>query len=398
MTSFNIKNELGKGIEVSPATLSKLERFIQGRRDEVDCISRSNHWVLKVTGISNLVFKMALPNVAPYLNGKEIQSRAVIKELFKNKLKAKEICITHQLELLVIPNAKKIKLKVDGVKRNILAEAFLEVDRNEFTQEELYYKYSNQLNETIRQLAIFVAKTGLNINWKSIPVIHEVDDQKPRRIALIRLSDMPDPLKGFTGDPIMSCRGLIRCVSKEQIDLVIDEAKKQKIIIPENEIQKLKKDRLDELECNEQLRQFHKRKGITGKEPLKVDVDLLGLDLTEKTEIRVETPTFEGNTFIGYKVKKNSVTLRKVAEDVITQINKALQNTDKTTLREKRYIFINTLEDPLRPYVNLNLPTGSVTEEQEKQLWLARIIQALIAKDHIFKLCKKYSYGYCIQA
>ena len=40
----------------------------------------------------------------------------------------------------------------------------------------------------------------------------------------------------------------------------------------------------------------------------------------------------------------------------------------------------------------------SISEEKEKQLWLRRIVAALIDKGHIFKLDKVTGHGYFIQA
>jgi hypothetical protein len=218
--------------------------------------------------------------------------------------------------------------------------------------------------------------------------MNEQDDfQGPRRIALIDLENMENAAHGFTGDPNQSC-GLIRCVSEEQIDLVISEARKQGIAISDREVQQLKKIRLDQIADEKQREQFHKAKGIvTGREPIAVDIDSLGLDLDTEGKIQVITDD------PAHPWKEVPVTLRRVTEDVIKEINQSIQNaSDLESVQGKRNVLLSRNEEPFRYYSQLGFSMDSNT------LWLDRIIQALINKGHIYKLADNNGYGYHIQA
>src|SRR5690606_29096558 len=111
--------------------------------------------------------------------------------------------------------------------------------------------------------------------------------------ALIDLEHMKSAVNGFIGD-INSSRGLINCVSAEQIDIVIEEACKQGVAITDEQAQEAKARRLKDLESDKQLLAFYTRNGIaTGKEQIQVNLDSLGLDLTETAKIRVPVLAYD---------------------------------------------------------------------------------------------------------
>jgi hypothetical protein len=379
---IDTRKKLEKGINIPESTIQKIQKLlpqISTRKDDPELIwfSRGNNLVFKLPEEPNLVFKMAPP-----CNSKANES---IEKRYACMLKAKEVCLTHQLGLLVIPHAKKFT--VAG--HTLIAEETLDFNPKESAQKEYYQKFSRELNETARQISTFIAKTGFNdVTWRNIPIMNEQDDfQGPRRIALIDLENMENAAHGFTGDPNQSC-GLIRCVSEEQIDLVISEARKQGIAISDREVQQLKKIRLDQIADEKQREQFHKAKGIvTGREPIAVDIDSLGLDLDTEGKIQVITDD------PAHPWKEVPVTLRRVTEDVIKEINQSIQNaSDLESVQGKRNVLLSRNEEPFRYYSQLGFSMDSNT------LWLDRIIQALINKGHIYKLADNNGYGYHIQA
>lgn len=211
--------------------------------------------------------------------------------------------------MLITPHAKKIE--VDD--NTLIVEETLDFDSNESAQKELYHKYSTALNETTHQLALFIAKTGYNdVAWRNIPILNEAPEFRgDRRVGLIDLEHLYSINNGFTGGSNRSC-GLIKCVSAQQIDIVIDEARKQGVTVSQD-FSVAKEERLQEIDSDKKLRQFYETKRIvTGKEPLQVDLESLELDLNEKGEI----------TLPGYNA--STVSMRKVSEDVITEINRKI--------------------------------------------------------------------------
>lgn len=407
MRSFKIidpKQKLEKGMNISEVTAAKIQQLIPKiirRKDDeaIEWLAKGNNLVFRVKEMPNIVYKIAPPGVSVLRGGKSLNSKAISDERFANMVKAKEVCLANDLGLLTIPHATKFDVEVSGISYTLIAEESLDFDPNESAHEELYHKYSTELNETARQLAIFITKTGFNdVTWRNIPIINEsAEFRGHRRVALIDLEHMNSAKNGFLGDLNGSC-GLIRCVSEEQIDNVIAEARKQGVAISENEAKEAKDLRLKELVDDKQLRTLYTKNGvITGKEPIQVDLDSLGLDLTEEGQISV----IVGDEEDEIKWEKQTVTLGKVTEDVIAEMNKLIQNSsEQASTKGKRYFVLNTNHDPFRAYNKLGLSSSKIfiTAEEEKQLWLHRIIQALVDKGHVFKLNKVTGHGYFIQA
>lgn len=136
----------------------------------------------------------------------------------------------------------------------------------------------------------------------------------------------------------------------------------------------------------EKLRSFYEKKGfVTGKEPIEVDIESLGLDLTE--EFRY-TP-------------KRKVTLKEATEIVVAEINRLIQESpEQASIKEKRNIHLSTSKEPFSRYNDIGLPDKiSITEEEAKQSLLRRIIDALVEKGHLFELeLDPRGYGHYIQA
>lgn len=398
------KQKLEKGLNVSEETAAKIQALLPAilnrkEDEEIEWLSQGNNLVFKLKQQPNLVFKMARPNrfgykTLPAGGNENTHSR------FENMVKAKEVCLANQLGLLIIPHAKKLMLNADGNEYPLIVEESLDIVSHHSAQEELYREHSADLNESIRELAAFVAKTGFNdVIWRNIPLMKDAHESKStKRIALIDLEHMNSAENGFIGDWNGSV-GLIGCVSETQIDMVIEEARKQGVSISDSNAQEAKDRRLKRLAEDEKLRTFYEKSGIVnGKEALQVDLDTLGLDLTEKKEIRQHVGhDDQGNS----KFVKQTLTFRKVAADVIAEINKQIQNnSDQASTKSKRYILLNTNEHPLNSYSFLGIPSGNyfIGDADENQLWLRRIITALVDKGYLFKLDKVNGHGYFIQA
>lgn len=400
------KKKLEKGIDISEETISKIQGLIpkilsRQEDDEIEWLSTGNNLVFKLQANPQLVFKIAPPNCFPGNDKLPTGGSEKTIERFKNMVKAKEVCVANQLGLLIIPNAKKFNVNTQGNTYIFIAEENLKVHANESYQEHLYHTHSTELNKTARQLAIFVAKTGFNdVTWRNIPILNEAPKYSgPRRVGLIDVEHMKSVVNGFKGD-LNGSRGLIRCAtSEEQIDAIIEEARKQGVALTSKEAQDMKQQRLDELEADKQLQRIYKQNGIvTGKEPIQVDLDSLNLDLTEEGQIRV--PVADETAKHGFKWEKQTITLRKVTEDVVAEINKLIQESSNTaSVKGKRYIVLNTNAYPFMQYNSLGIPSEKflINEEDKKNLWLRRIIQSLVEKGHVFKL-DKVNGEYFIQA
>lgn len=397
------KQKLEKGLNIPEETAAKIQALLpnilnQNADAEIEWLSTGNNLVFKLKQNPNLVFKIARPNRFGF-NKLPSGGEERTHSRFKNMIKAKEVCIANQLGLLTIPRANKIIVNAGGIEYALIVEESLDFVSHHSAQEDLYHKYSAEINESVRELATFIAKTGFNdVTWRNIPILKDTNESKSaKRIALIDLEHMNSAVNGFIGDWNGS-NGLIGCVSDQQIDFVIEEARKQGVDLTDNDAQEAKDRRLKQIAEDEKLRTFYEKCGIVnGKEALQVDIDSLGLDLTETKKIQ----QYVGNDDQGNSnYVKRTLTLRKVVEDVISEINRLIQNkSDQASIKGKRYILLNTNEDPLRAYNNLGVNSGYIScEEDENKLWLRRIITALVDKGYLFKLDKVNGHGYFIQA
>lgn len=241
------RQKLEKGIDISSNIVAKLQKLIpkiiktEDDKD-IEWLQKYKNLVFRLKGTPNFVYKIS----APYLwQGREAaNAKAMIEERFANMVKAKKISLLNNLSLLIIPHAKKFDIEVAGIKYTFIAEEFLDFDPDKRVQEKLYKKYSTQMNETARQLAVFVAKTGFNdVAWRNIPILKEAEEfQCSRRVALIDLEHMDSSGDGFLGCSNGS-RGLIFCVDEAQVDIVFQEACRQGLTITREQIAHVKKNR-----------------------------------------------------------------------------------------------------------------------------------------------------------
>ena len=148
-----------------------------------------------------------------------VANSKIIDKRFFNTIKTYEVCLVNQLNLLVIPHAKKIDIHVNSDIYSLIAEEALDFD-SVSAQEELFHKYSTELNEAVRQLAILIAKVGFNdVDLRNLRVLKEPKEFfGKKRIVLFDLEHLQSAINGFVGDPNGSC-GLIGCVSEKQIDI-----------------------------------------------------------------------------------------------------------------------------------------------------------------------------------
>ncbi len=400
----DLRDDLEETIHITDHTIAKIQQLIipitlGEEHDEIEWLRRGNNLVFKIKGQANLVFKMASSSQLVFHNGKYRDSQNSIDQRFEKMIFAKEICLTHDLDQLVIPHAKKLEIEVENVIYSLIAEECLNFKPDESLHEEHYLIHSDDLNRAIDQLAIFILKTGFNdVTWRNIPVIEEVVDFiGDRRIALIDLEHMGSVRNGFLGDYNDSC-GLVGCIAEKQMDRVLTLAKDHGVIFSNTEATYAKNKRLNQLKNDALLHAFHDRKGIlNGTELLHVDLDTLDLDLREEMEIQVFVG-FEGRQL---KFTQKTITLKNVIEEVLEAINHHIQNGPKqASIKRKRHFFFPVLDGPFSKYDNLKVNKSTYLNggEVEKKSWLDRIFEALVIKGLIYSVLKMNAEGYSIQA
>jgi hypothetical protein len=392
--SIDPKQKLEEGINISPDTIATIQRLMPNilkRETNTELTSmQCNNYVFKLASAPNLIFKM---NLDPDLS-------EASEARFANMIKAKKICIFHGLDQLIIPNAKKFQVDTT----TLIAENCVDIAFKETAQEALYHSLSG-LTETVRQLVQFIAKTGFSdVEWRNIPIA-EASPEFPgqRRIALVDLEEMQGTEIGIFGNDEKQNRrrGLIKCLpSEELIDFALDEAERQGMVHVNPE--QIKEQRMREIQSYRDLQQFYAAKGIVGahRQNIRVDnLESLDLNLDEQASAVVRE-TIRDTHSIETSIRREQIfTLRDVVQDIIAEINDLISRSpEDESLKGKRLVKLITSRGRLSHCKYLGLPKGRPFDAGKDQIWIRRIIHALVEKGHLFKLDEDLGSEYWIQA
>ncbi len=395
--SISEKEELQSGVVISEEMISKIQTCMKNilQRKEEGGVklykSQGKHRVFSLDTAPEYIFKM---NANCHTLGRDDSMKA----RYQAMIKAWTVCRTHALGLLVIPNAKLFTVEAEGEVYEIIAEKKLDLNPSESAQEQYFEEYASSLNETIKQLAVFICKTGYSdVEWRNNPVLNDAPDQFGRRkIGLIDIEEMRSKKTGLFGDDDTQRRGLVRCVTEVQGEKVKDIA--EKYDISTSRFESAHAWRKKEIESNNKLKKYYSTHNITtGFEPLVVDPNLLALNLEETGDVKLFVRA-ENDEF---NLETKTVTMRDVVEELLEKINSLiLKSETNSSLKGKRYILVNTNDQPFKQYYELGLPPNklSISKEEEKNRWLTQIINALVEKEYLFKLEKVNGHGYYIQA
>lgn len=386
------KQKLEKGIDIPQQAIAKIERLMQkieNRQEDPEIV-----WYAS----KNRVFRL---NSEPHLIFKALDAG---DRRFENMIKAQEVCLAHQLELLIVPHAQKFC--VGG--RMFIAEEYLTIQQGQSVQEKLYAELPG-LNKTTKQLVTFIAKTGFSdVEWRNMPIVDDAPAfEGSRRIALIDLEEMDSPSAGIFGGG-GGRRGLIRCLSSETlIDIALGEARHFGVKSPFATSAEIKARRMDEIQNHERLQQFYSKNGIleNPQKPIQIsDLETLELDLNEKATLLIPEARRNGSdneATIEYQQKP--ITLREAALDIVAQINEQISKAPlEASPKQARYIRLDTNRGTLNDYLHTGRNGQQIScilsDEQENETWLARVINALVAKGYLFRLSAVNNHGYFIQA
>lgn len=117
-------------------------------------------------------------------------------------VEAEEIIENTGLPLLKIPQAKLLRIELEGKTYEILAEHKLEITPDPKTQKGYFSDYAEQLNDVVFQLTRFICKTGFShLERRKIPVINnQVDEKGNRCIALLDVGETRGVKIGIFGN------------------------------------------------------------------------------------------------------------------------------------------------------------------------------------------------------
>lgn len=379
------EQELQQGISISVDTISKIQtcmkNILQWKEEGGVKLysSQGNHRVFALDTAPGLIFKMKANK-----NCHTIGRDDSMKARYQTMINAQTVVRTHQLGLLDIPNAKLFTVKVEGEEHDIIAERRVDINPHESAQEQYFYDYAESLNETIRQLAVFICKTGYSdVEWRNNPVLNNsLDENGNRKIALIDIEEMDRPETGLFGGG-WGRRGLVGCVTEEQ-GKIVETVAKQNGIRTESFVD-ARASRKAEIEDGRKLKEYYVSKNVTsGNEPIqKIDENLM---------VFSEHPG---------RVQE----LRKVTNDLVQAINDKISKTSsEESIKGRRYIYIDTNRGPFSRLDNRLIDESvdgnsyKTDEEYYNATYLGCVVKKLIELGAIYKLIKRNGHGYYLQA
>lgn len=340
-----------EGIQLSEDIVSSITAYVLSPLSKgiIDTKSDRVQWYAS----RNWHFIFSLKN-APSLIFRGCRNNEITEMQYSNMLYGRTVCRTHNLGLLVIPNAKKLSINFQGKPHTFIVERKPDAILDPDIQEKLFAEYADNLNEVIRQLAEFICVTGYSdVDFNKFCVLSNSRDRNANyKIALVNIGEMNDSLKGLFGNT--ESRGLLRCVMPSQQQVVIDVAKKhmnlsekqnsrfEKLI---SHVDNILASRRMEVHFGNVLAQFHKKNNIVkGNEPLSVDLESLG---------------FSGDRLI-------------TAQNVLGEINKQIANqSDRISIKHQRCVVIN------KAY------------SKDDNLRLATVVDIFVHKKIIFNVIKE---------
>ena len=354
--------------EVSTKVKNSIKDIIAGKKvpDITVHTSQGNNKVFSVNGFP-FVFKYS-------------KTEGMIEKRDENIQKARAVCQKEELEeYLAVPEAQ---IMVFG-QHKVLVERQLDIEFvDEARQEELFFSVDiDRLNKILRALTIFVAKTEFSdLAFRNIPLTRGADF----KMALVDLEDFEGSRKGVIGD-YQGCRGLVGCcVNKEQVEMVIEIAKKMGIEISDDDKDIAIRRRVAEIKWQQKLHDFYQEKGIkTGEE-------IFDLERLESID------------FSAYPNQEEK--LKNFVKKLINHINSSISKNRGDTKQSRRSVWINTnygmflRKDQILADENLDPNCFQKQEDYYDATCLGVATKALIQSKAIFGLKQRNGHGYCLQA
>src|SRR3990167_3529042 len=234
---IDVRGELEKGIEITEGMKAALQcekETIYGEPVDSEKVKWEKRFscnlrTFALTTEPNLIFTMVSPGYTYPKDSRKLTEADIAEGYVASRVRARETCILHDLDLLEIPKLKKFEL--DG--HIFIAEQRSLHEKQD--QEQFYEAYAKDDKDdealAALELTTFIAKTGFRVDETT--VLCNPDKAHPFTIldqgSLASRDKIPQrAAMGISGSKAFSesC-GLIRCLrSEKQIDAVIAKAAK----------------------------------------------------------------------------------------------------------------------------------------------------------------------------
>ena len=289
---------------------------------------------------------------------------------FEKMIAAKIALEVDRLSLLVIPQAKPLTLKINGSEVRYVAEKMLDIEQEPSMQEELFEKHAFSLTEAIKQLALFICKTGYSdVDYRNNPVLeNSLDSLGRRKIALIDLEHVEKPHIGLFGGGPNFRKGLVAIVSSDQGRMVAEIARQHNV--DTDSFEYIHFQRRLQIAANREYKSIYAARNIVRGD--------------EQLQCNLEELSFPS------KLEKIGL-FREIAKTLIEEINRQISETRRSTrsLIGKRRVCIDLQKSPFLEWTHIpQTPDKVYVSERERATNspLGKVIEALVDRKIILAI------------
>lgn len=352
---------LGPNTQLPPKIAETLQAnmpaVLNRQSNDAVTVHKAKSIVFELKEIPGLIFKTVV----------DLENRGEIKKRMEAIDNARKVIAQENLHLLEIPKSRLIH--VAG--QDVIVEEKVNINTNESAQEQYYESCATELNETVRQLAKFIALTGFSdVEWGNIPIMNGYnDDEGNRSVALI-------DIEAGDSHPSTGLSKLVMCVTPEQGQIVAAVAKEHGLHFTLHE--DLIKSRKEHIDANIQLQKFYEAHDIVyGDEPVQLDKKKLNFS----------------------KYGEHKALLEEQAEALVKFINeRTAKSSPDASVKGRRYMLVNTNQAPfLSKYGIVPGPYSTVAAQQAGNS-MGIVVQNLIDQGIIQRIVKTTGQGFFIQA
>lgn len=241
------RETLEKDVTLTPEMIQKVEAVWAKGKEQSRGATWMNRKVFKLEAYPEFIFKFAKD-----------------EQLFINMLVSQSICIGKQFEQLVMSHAKQFVTKSGYI---FVAERVLPIDTSSGNQEHYYQKYGDRLEKAFEEVAEYVRESEeSDYEWRNFPV-YGLDPEKepdgPLKLSLIDHDIREGGQRGILGYDRLHRRGLIRCLPEVQARKIAAT-----LSYDATKVQEVLDRRLEEIECDREIAEFHRMKGVREVEKL----------------------------------------------------------------------------------------------------------------------------------
>lgn len=278
------RQKLEKGIKITQDIKKEIQALlpkIDAKEDDeaIEWISKETDIAFKLKSKPKLIFKMPGKRFQTDVRTdktRNLPDNTRAEMLFSNIVEVKKICLANHLDFLEVPASQLVET---NSKEDDSGDTYTFIAQRSFDllqEEQPVKKYDSDLSCARICLANLVSNGGYKVTQKDVALLQYEKLTYGKSLVLVNPEYMGHNSKHKESN---YAQVLEFAFSEYQIDQIITELRKQDLSWSSKQAEKAKETRLNALKDESLLKAFYEKNNIQGSEPIKVDIDTLGLSL-----------------------------------------------------------------------------------------------------------------------